>query len=117
MALIGDLGSGKTTFTKGLALALKVQDNVTSPTFVLMKEYDSPALDGKFIHIDCYRMESEEDAISIGIDEKINNNLGVMVIEWADKIEKILPNRTKKVFFKSAGSGKIIKLENNATNN
>ena len=87
LALSGDLGSGKTIFTKGLALGLGIKDNVTSPTFVLMKQYAlhlrgvellSPRRrekskfkikNLKLIHIDCYRMKSSADALSIGLTD------------------------------------------------
>lgn len=96
-ALEGDLGSGKTTFTKGFASALGVEENITSPTFVLLKKYSLPKNQQKIsflIHIDCYRMESELDAYSIGMDELFENNNSVILLEWPSKIKEMLPQRT-----------------------
>lgn len=103
----GDLGSGKTTFVKGLANALGIKSNITSPTFVLMKEYRLK--NGQLTHVDCYRMNSYQDAEGIGLDEKFNNRDGIVVIEWAEKIKQILPKNTKWIMFKTVTGGKIIK--------
>ncbi|RDW18822.1 tRNA (adenosine(37)-N6)-threonylcarbamoyltransferase complex ATPase subunit type 1 TsaE [Oceanobacillus chungangensis] len=85
ITLEGDLGAGKTTFTKGLAKGLGVERTVSSPTFTIIKEYEGRL---PFYHIDAYRLEhSEED---IGLEEYIHGN-GVTVIEWAQFIEEFLP--------------------------
>ena len=112
LALEGDLGSGKTTFTKGLAEGLGISDIINSPTFVLLKEYqisDSPP-SGKFIrlsgslifvHVDAYRVESIEDIKSVGIEDYLNRDDVVLVIEWADKIQEILPKNIINIKFKT----------------
>jgi len=95
IGLIGDLGAGKTTFAKGLALGLGVKVNVNSPTFVLMKVY--PVKKGKIknlVHIDAYRIDCWEDLEVIGADEYFYNPESVVVIEWADRIK--LPVKKKK---------------------
>lgn len=85
ITLEGDLGTGKTAFTKGLAKALGIEEPVTSPTFTIIKEYEASI---PLYHIDAYRLEfSDED---IGLDEYINEN-GITVIEWAQFIEQYLP--------------------------
>ena len=96
--LNGDLGTGKTTFTKALALALGVKDNVTSPTFTIIKEYL-----GKFnlYHIDMYRLNGDE-AQNVGIDELLLDKNGVTVIEW-NKLSKIL-NKTITVNITADGN-------------
>jgi tRNA threonylcarbamoyladenosine biosynthesis protein TsaE len=102
-ALEGDLGSGKTTFVKGLAKALKIKKEVTSPTFVLLKHYKVPHSVGgikNLIHIDCYRMGSFEDAYSIGIGELLGDEESIILLEWPSKIKEILPSRTIKLEFK-----------------
>lgn len=89
--LDGDLGTGKTTFTKGIAKGLGISETVSSPTFTIIKEYE-----GKYplYHIDAYRLEySEED---LGFDEYFENG-GITVIEWAQFIEEFLPETFLKI--------------------
>jgi len=101
LALEGDLGSGKTTFTKGLAEELRVSDTITSPTFVLLKPYEAKIADKKieFVHVDAYRVESIEDIKSVGIEDYLDRDDVVLVIEWADKIKGILPKDTIELKF------------------
>lgn len=104
IALFGDLGSGKTTFTKGLAKALGIKKEITSPTFVIMKQYPLPSDSKKIknlVHLDCYRMATREDAESIGIYEYLELKDNVTVIEWPENIDKLLANfQFKKINFK-----------------
>jgi tRNA threonylcarbamoyladenosine biosynthesis protein TsaE len=101
LALDGDLGSGKTTFTKALAEALGVKNVVTSPTFNIMKKYDFGGNGGKLVHIDCYRFSDEKDAISIGLEEHLLDRNNICVIEWPGRISKIIPGeRTVNIKFK-----------------
>ena len=88
LALVGELGAGKTHFVKGLAAGLACRANVTSPTFVLIHEY----VDGRLplYHFDFYRLESEEEVRQIGLDDYLHGN-GVVVVEWADKFPSLLP--------------------------
>jgi len=100
IGLIGELGAGKTIFTKGLAAGLGVKQTITSPTFVLMKIY--PIRNSKFeirnlVHIDAYRIKTPQDIIAIGAQEYFNRSDTVTVIEWADRVKKILPKKTKIV--------------------
>jgi len=91
LALQGNLGAGKTTFTQGFARALGVKENVLSPTFVLMKIY--PLKKGNFchlIHIDCYRIASPKDLLHLGFKELLKDKDAIILIEWADRIKKIL---------------------------
>lgn len=99
-ALFGDLGSGKTTFTKGFAAYLGVKKNITSPTFVISKEYlVSSSSIKKLVHVDCYRLGGENDAESVGLNEHIDAQDTVLILEWPEKIEKILPRDVKKIYF------------------
>ncbi len=86
ICLIGDLGAGKTTFTKFLLEELGVLDNVTSPTFVLRSDYES--LKGPVYHFDWYRMDSKEDLVNIDFFDVLGE--GLVIIEWADKFLDIL---------------------------
>ncbi len=91
ICLEGDLGGGKTTFTQGLARGLGVKEWPTSPTFVVMKEYDN------LYHIDCYRIK-ERDLLKLGF-KKILKSDKIKVIEWADKIRAILPKDCLNIKF------------------
>jgi len=89
--LNGDLGAGKTTFTKGIALGLGIQDSITSPTYAYMNDYD-----GKLFHFDCYRLTSGEDAEALGLTDYFYAN-GICVIEWSENIKSVLPQNCKIV--------------------
>ena len=104
IGLIGELGAGKTVFTKGLASGLGIKQTITSPTFVLMKIYSVKDKKIKqLVHVDAYRINKPKELAAIGIEEYFNNNDTVMVIEWADKIKKILPKETRCITIKNQG--------------
>jgi len=94
LCLQGNLGGGKTTFMQGFAQGLGVKEKILSPTFVIMKKF------GNFYHIDCYRLNSEEDVLELGLKEIINNPQNIVAIEWPEKIQNILPKQTIKLNFK-----------------
>ena len=81
--LSGELGAGKTTFTKGIALTLGVQDSVTSPTFTIVKEYVGETLD--LYHMDMYRLSG--DLTELGLEEYLGKEKGVSVIEWCAEVD------------------------------
>lgn len=91
VALSGDLGSGKTWFTKGLALGLGVPPDVvvTSPSFALMNAYEGRCT---LFHMDVYRLETASDFLDAGLDDYLHGS-GVAVVEWADRWPKLLPER------------------------
>jgi len=89
VALIGNLGTGKTTFTQGFAKALGVIERVGSPTFKLVSEYDGTLY--KLYHIDCYRLENPNDFLNIGGEVFLMPDDGITLIEWANIIQEILP--------------------------
>lgn len=88
ICLTGDLGTGKTHITKGIAQGLGILDNITSPTFTIVNEYDSGRL--KLNHFDVYRVNDPDEIYAIGFDDYIFSD-AVCVIEWANYIEEILP--------------------------
>jgi tRNA threonylcarbamoyladenosine biosynthesis protein TsaE len=95
VALIGELGSGKTWFTKGLALGFGVSPKniVTSPSFTLVNEYDGEV---PFYHIDVYRLGSLSDFLSAGLEEFLHQG-GVCAMEWAERWPEILPEKRIEV--------------------
>ncbi len=95
ICLNGELGSGKTVFVKGFASALGIDENITSPTFNLIKEYNNGEL--PLFHMDAYRLD--DDVESIGLNDYFNSD-GILIIEWADMIEKYLPNERLDIYFK-----------------
>lgn len=104
LALEGDLGGGKTTFIQGLARGLGIRENLTSPTFVIMKSYhlknDNFAV---FYHLDCYRLRDENDLEALGIKEILADSKNIVAIEWAERVTKILPKNFIKINFKFIG--------------
>ena len=96
ICLEGELGSGKTVFTKGFAAALGIEDTITSPTFNIIKEYLSGEL--PLYHMDVYRLEETDE--SIGFKDYFNKG-GVTIIEWADIIKDSLPEERLVIKFKT----------------
>ena len=97
IALNGELGAGKTTFTQGFCRAFGIKENITSPTFVLMKTYQlRPVQNNRHFrhltHIDCYRIEDSAELLHLGLDEILADPDAIVLIEWADRIKSILPD-------------------------
>ena len=104
ISLIGDLGTGKTTFTKGFARQMGIKDHVTSPTFKLISEYQGKKY--KLNHIDAYRMNGPEDFLNIGGEEYLLSKNSITIIEWGDLLNDILPSKTIRVNFERIKSPK-----------
>lgn len=102
ICLDGELGSGKTVFTKGIANALGIQESITSPTFNIIKEYDGEL---PLYHMDVYRLDGNTDGY--GIEEYFTKG-GVVVIEWADTIKDILPDEYLHIKFKVLDENKRV---------
>lgn len=98
ICLMGDLGSGKTVFTKGFASALEVEEEVTSPTFNIIKEYESGEM--PLYHMDVYRLDSGKD--KLGIEDYFTKG-GITIIEWADMIEEMLPKERLEIKLRMSG--------------
>ncbi len=109
VALQGTLGAGKTTITKGIALALGIEDTITSPTFCLISEYEGKM---PLYHMDVYRLEGGEDFINLGVDDMLYGR-GVCLIEWSEKIMEELPKKTIILRLEPKEDGsRTISLEN-----
>lgn len=113
VALSGDLGAGKTTFTQGIAVGLGINERVTSPTYTLVNEYDIaiPAESelGRLIHIDSYRLgDSDDDALSeaetFGMEELLDDHNAIIVIEWAERLRPVLPSDHLWILLRATGS-------------
>ena len=100
VTLNGDLGSGKTTFVKGVLMGLGYASKVTSPTYTLINEYKTKY---NIIHLDCYREKDINRWLNIGLIDYFNNQ-NILFIEWAENIKNILPNKTKDLFFEVLNS-------------
>ncbi len=108
IGLVGDLGAGKTIFTKGLAVGLGIKDIVNSPTFVLMKIYNvknETSEIKKLVHIDAYRIKSSSEITNIGLEDYIDKK-NVIVIEWPKKCKNILPKNTVLIGIKNLSETK-----------
>ncbi len=97
ICLKGDLGSGKTVFTKGFAKAMEITEEVTSPTFNIIKEYTTGEM--PLFHMDVYRLDGKVD--ELGIEEYFTKK-GVTIIEWADMIPDVLPDRRLDIRIRSS---------------
>lgn len=95
VCLTGDLGTGKTHITKGIAKGLGIDEPITSPTFTIVNEYDTGRL--KLYHFDVYRVSDPDEIYAIGFDDYIFSN-GVSIIEWANYIEEILPSEYLHIY-------------------
>jgi len=97
IAMFGGLGSGKTTFTQGFAKGLGVKSMVGSPTFKIISEYDGSSF--KLYHIDCYRLDNEQDFLIIGGENYLEPIDGVTIIEWSEKIPSLIPDHSIRIHF------------------
>ncbi len=95
ICLEGDLGSGKTVFTKGFAASLGIEEAVTSPTFTIIKEYTSG--EANLYHMDVYRLDGKVE--DLGIEEYYHKN-GIVIIEWSDMIKDYLPEERLEIKIK-----------------
>jgi len=100
VGLVGDLGSGKTTFVKSFAKKLGIQSSITSPTFLIQKKYKIKKSGfSSFLHVDAYRIKKISELYIIGFEGELSNNKNIIVIEWADMIKKILPKKMMWISF------------------
>lgn len=101
--LVGDVGVGKTTFTRGLAKGLGVSETVTSPSFTISKRYAFPG--GNLIHYDFYRLE-DPGLMAEDLADSLSEQNSIIVIEWGDSISDLLPDNCQKVSIRLTHDGK-----------
>jgi len=117
VALSGDLGAGKTTFTQALARTLGVVEDVTSPTFVIMKGYELPAGEkmarpfSHLIHIDAYRIEDIDEMRVLGFAELLKVKGTIICIEWAENIAALIPEDALRVMIEIVGEAREVTIE------
>lgn len=102
LALVGSLGAGKTTFVQGFAQGLGIKDKILSPTFVLIKQHKIPDSGSTLFHIDLYRLDTEKDLNSLGVDELWSKPDNIVLIEWGEKAKAFLPKNTTWISFNIA---------------
>ena len=99
--LFGELGSGKTTFTKGIAKGLKIKERIVSPTFILIRSYKiAKNIIKTLYHVDLYRIEKSASTPELAITDLLNDENGIVVIEWPEIIEKVINTKVWKLHFK-----------------
>ncbi|MBS3792206.1 MAG: tRNA (adenosine(37)-N6)-threonylcarbamoyltransferase complex ATPase subunit type 1 TsaE [Candidatus Bipolaricaulota bacterium] len=103
--LFGPLAAGKTTLVKGLAEELGVKKTIVSPSYVLLREYEG---ESTLYHLDLFRIQSGEEFVEAGLDEYLLEPEGIVAIEWADRIEDILPENRVDVELELVDEGKRI---------
>lgn len=102
IGLVGELGSGKTTFLQGFAKGLGIREKIISPTFIIIKRFKVSRFRFQgFYHIDYYRIKNSKEILDLGLKKIISNPRNVVAVEWADRIKKILPKNTAWIYFKT----------------
>lgn len=106
LCLFGELGAGKTTFVKGVASGVGIEGPVVSPSFLLLKSYHNNTT---LHHIDLFRIESSEEFIEAGLEDYLVGQKGIVAIEWANRIEPLLPESRIDIglYFAKNGNRKI----------
>jgi|SRR3989344_4161614 len=101
LALSGNLGGGKTVFTRGLAVGLRIKKNVTSPTFAVLHPYPKagPRKNLTLYHFDLYRLKSPSELVGLGWTEVLADQHGIVVVEWPEKAKKLLPKKALRIKF------------------
>jgi tRNA threonylcarbamoyladenosine biosynthesis protein TsaE len=100
IALLGDLGAGKTTFAQGFLRSLGVKRKITSPTFILFRKYPIRKKNFRSVyHIDAYRLTSGDDLLLLGIREVVRDPQNIILIEWPERVSSIVPKGARKIRF------------------
>jgi tRNA threonylcarbamoyladenosine biosynthesis protein TsaE len=106
VALSGDLGAGKTAFTKAAGKHLGIKEKISSPTFVIIKSYELRIKNyKKLFHIDAYRLKNEKELLHLGWEEIINNQEHLVFIEWPENVSKVIPTDAKFIYISHNKNG------------
>lgn len=105
----GEMGAGKTTLIRALCKHWEVPDEVQSPTYALVNEYQSPQV-GTIYHFDWYRLESEEEALDLGLDAYLESD-SICLMEWPEKIRNLLPDSFDLIELETVGSERILRYK------
>lgn len=112
IALYGNLGAGKTTFTQGFAKGLRIKEKIISPTFILIRQHKIPNSQKFLYHLDLYRLDNLTESEKQQIKEIISDQKNLVLIEWAEKAKSILPKKTIKVEFKIVNENtRVLKID------
>ena len=103
IVLSGDLGAGKTTFSKGFAKGLGIEETITSPTFTLLNEYTG---EKNLYHFDMYRLSSKEEAYELGFENYFEKNDGIILVEWAENVKGLFTPPYLKVLIEKIDENK-----------
>lgn len=106
LALVGELGTGKTAFTQAFAKALGITEELKSPTFTLMHNYTVPGSDLMLWHLDCYRLQDRRDLANLDLASVFADPRNIVLIEWPDKARTIFPKEHVSVHFTHEGREK-----------
>ena len=107
--LVGELGAGKTSFVKGVAKGLGIKTRVTSPTFVLMRVYETNSKNIKrLVHVDAYRIKKATNLSGIGLEDYIVDDKTLVLIEWADKVGGLVKSNSHVINFSHTKTGRAI---------
>ena len=105
LCLWGELGSGKTTFTQGLAKGFGITSRLLSPTFIIVRRYDIPKTEKVLYHLDLYRMQGNADIEGLGFTDMLTDPNAFVVIEWPELLENFLPEKRIDIRFGVLSSG------------
>ncbi len=110
ITLSGELGAGKTSFTQGVARELGVEENITSPTFVLEKIYELPVGQSfsRLVHVDAYRLEGEKTLEPLGFSDLYNDPQNLIMLEWPELVTNQLPEADVRITLSVSGEGRHI---------
>lgn len=113
VGLSGDLGAGKTAFTKAVAKYLGIKSKVDSPTFVIMKKYPLKKQKHKaLLHFDAYRLKDEKELLNLGWNEIVSNKDLFIIVEWPENVKKVLPKDVQYIYFSHhKGDSRILELK------